>query len=339
MIGRSHRSILALLIAGVASAACVGDGALPPNSESISFASRDAVFLDDLVAGGAIDPASARRITGLFRLPDRDGAAPVPAAVILHSSSGPGALESSMARALNSAGIASLVIDSFGPRGVVRTGQDQTRVTEAAIMADAFGALAFLSKDPRIRADRIAVIGFSKGAAVALYSASTELTQAITAPSEPRFAAHLAYYPWCGLNLYAPRTTGAPILIHMGENDNLVSPTQCRTLVDTIRRADSGARIDLMLYPGARHAFSHPALAYMPPLTMDAQNPGRCAIVETAPGVYRETSSNRAITHDTYRAVLADCLGHGGLVGYDSAAADLADGRTLAFLRGILLAP
>lgn len=344
MAGMARHGLLALLVAGLSVVGCAGDGTQPPNTERVSFASRDAVFLDDLAAGGAIDPASPRRVTGRLDLPVKDGAAqdrptPVPAAVILHTSSGPSALERSMARTLNDAGIASLMVDSFGPRGVRRSGDDQTRVTEATMMADAYGALAFLGKDPRIRADRIAVIGFSKGAAVALYSASFAIAQAMTAPSDPGFAAHLAYYPWCGLSLFAPRTTGAPILIHMGEDDDLVSPAQCRTLVEAVRRADGGARIDLSLYPGARHAFSHPTLAYMPPLTMDAQNPGTCRIVETAPGVFREASTDRAITHDTYRAVLVDCLGYGGLVGYHSAAADQANAHSLTFLHTVLFAP
>lgn len=336
MAGAAQRGLLAPLIAGWVLAACAG---LPPNVETIHFASRDAVFLDDLMAGGAIDPATSRHLTGHLLLPARETAKPVPAAVILHSSGGPSALEWNMARELGAIGIASLVVDSFGPRGIKHSGQDQTRITEATIMADAFNALAVLAKDPRIRADRIAVIGFSKGAAVALYSATAAIARAMSGPAAARFAAHLAYYPWCGLNLYEPRGSGAPILIHMGEDDDMVSPAQCAAWVAAMRQADHATPIDLLLYPEARHGFNHPPLAYMPVLTLSAQNSGSCRIIETAPGVFHEASTDRPISHATYRAVLADCLGHGGMVGYQSAAAQLANGRSLGFLRDVLLAP
>ena len=336
MAGAARRGIVVLLMAAWALSACAS---LPPDVQTIQFASRDAVFLDDLMAGGANDPATSRPITGYLLLPPYEIARPVPAAVILHSSGGPSALEWNMARALGTIGIASLVVDSFGPRGISHSGQDQTRITEATIMADAFNGLALLAKDSRIRADRIAVIGFSKGAAVALYSATAEIAQAVGRAQAPRFAAHLAYYPWCGLNLYEPRGSGAPILIHMGEDDDMVSPAQCAAWVSAMRQSDRATPIHLLLYPGARHGFNHPPLAYMPALTLSAQNSGNCRIIETAPGVFREASTDRPISQATYRAVLADCLGHGGMVGYQSAAAELAHGRSLSFLREVLLAP
>jgi dienelactone hydrolase len=338
MARQPRRAILAVALAGLAVAACVAGGTPPPDALPVEFDSRDAVFLDDLMAGGPVASNHSRTVTGLLGMPTRELGVKVPAAVILHTSSGPSALEWSTASALNAIGIASLVVDSFGPRGVRRSGDDQTRVTEATMMADAYGALAFLAQDPRIRADRIAVIGFSKGAAVALYSAMTGINQAMVEPSTPGFAAHLAYYPWCGLSLFAARTTGAPVMIHMGEEDDLMSPTLCREWVDGMRRSDAAAPIDFLLYPGARHAFNHPVLAYMPPLTMTAQNPGNCRIVEIAPGIFRETSTGRAVDHGNYRAVLAGCLGYGGVVAYDTTAAELATQRSLSFLYDALFA-
>lgn len=338
MVRRARRTVIALFIAGLSAAGCVGAGAPPPEAETVSFNSRDAVFIDDLAAGGSLASHADRPISGLLTWPARDGDARVPAVVILHTSSGPSALEWGMATTLNSAGIAALVVDSFGPRGVRRSGDDQTRVTEATIMADAFAGLSFLAKDPRIRADRIAVMGFSKGAAVALYSATASVGQILSGVAGPRFAAHVVFYPWCGLSFAAPRTTGAPIQIHMGEDDNLMSPAQCQDWIAATRRADPDARIDWLLYSGARHAFNHPILAYMMPLTMSAQNPGTCRIVETAPGVFREQSTDRPLDYTTYREVVRGCLGYGGLVGYDGAATALSTERMLTFLQQTLSA-
>lgn len=339
MIRRARRTVFALLMAGLSAAGCVGGGVPPPDADHVSFNSRDAVFLDELAAGGSLAANADQPISGLLTLPARDGDARVPAVVILHTSSGPSALEWGMASMLNGAGIAALVVDSFGPRGVQRSGQDQTRVTEATMMADAFSALAFLAKDSRIHSERIAVMGFSKGAAVALYAAIASVAQTLSGAAGPTFAAHVVYYPWCGLSLARPRTTGAPIQIHMGEEDNLMSPALCQGWVAATQHADPGARIDLLLYPGARHAFNHPILAYMMPLTMSAQNPGTCRIVETAPGVFREQSNDRPLDHRNYREVVRGCLGYGGLVGYDGAAAALADSRSIDFLKATLLAP
>jgi dienelactone hydrolase len=335
MIRAARHTALALIMAGLL-AGCVAGGTPPLDAENVTFASRDAIFLDDLTAAGTTTASHTRSISGLLGMPTRELGERVPAAVILHTSSGPSALEWGMAAMLNAVGIASLVVDSFGPRGVRRTANDQTSVTEASMIADAYGALNFLAADPRIRADRIAVIGFSKGGVAALYSAMTEVAEALSGPSSPRFAAHIAYYPWCGLSLLEPHTTGAPILIQMGEKDTLTSPAQCRELVDAVRRSDSRARIELRLYPGAGHAFDHPILAYMPPLTITAQNPGSCRIAETAPHIYREISTDKPIDHNTYRAVVTGCLGHGGVVAYDSVAADLATQGSLAFLHANL---
>ena len=54
------------------------------------------------------------------------------------------------AQALNEAGIAALIVDSFTGRGVRRTVADQTLVSGAQMEGDAFAALALLRSDPRI---------------------------------------------------------------------------------------------------------------------------------------------------------------------------------------------
>lgn len=312
----------------------VGLGEAGAAEEVVSFVSRDAVFLDELLAEHP-SIASERRITGTLSIPLNGNGATVPAAVIMHTSSGPSELEWSMARELNAAGIASLVIDSFAPRGY-RTREERSRVTESALMADAYGALLALAKDPRIRADTIAVIGFSKGGSVALYAAMAEIASALAGPAGPRFAAHLAYYPWCGLTLFDQRTTGAPIMVHMGEGDNLASPELCRALVSGIRRDDPNARVDLHIYPGISHAFNHPTLAWLPPLTVSAQNSGTCHIVETTAQHFRETSTDRPLTSENYRAALSDCLGRGGIVNYSSAATAKAAALSRDFLDATL---
>ena len=61
-------------------------------------------------------------------------------------------------------------------------------------MADAYAALRWLASEPRIDADRIAIIGFSYGAEVAHITAFESVRSALN-PGPGRFAAHVPFYP------------------------------------------------------------------------------------------------------------------------------------------------
>ena len=71
---------------------------------------------------------------------------------------------------LNKAGFATFVIDSFTGRGIANTITDQAQLSSYVMMNDAFAAFAVLAKHPRVDPDKIAVMGFSKGAIPALYA-------------------------------------------------------------------------------------------------------------------------------------------------------------------------
>src|SRR5258708_11220553 len=97
---------------------------------------------------------------------------PWPCMILLTSSAGiQRHREHYYARALNEAGAAALIVDSFTGRGVRRTVADQSLVSAAQMEGDAFAALALLRADPRIDPDRIAVMGVSKGAGATLNAA------------------------------------------------------------------------------------------------------------------------------------------------------------------------
>lgn len=81
---------------------------------------------------------------------------------------------------------------------------------------------------------RIGVMGFSKGGIAALYAAFRPVTDAGSRDGRS-FALHLAYYPWCGLRLRDPLTTGAPVLIQTGALDDLVPPQRCAGLIAASR--------------------------------------------------------------------------------------------------------
>jgi dienelactone hydrolase len=90
-------------------------------------------------------------------------------------------------------------LDSFTGRGIAFTAEEQSQLSSLAMIGDAYRALELLATHPRIDPARIAVMGFSKGGAVALYSALTRF-QRLHGPAGARFAHHIAFYP--------PATTG-----------------------------------------------------------------------------------------------------------------------------------
>src|ERR1700694_4194788 len=103
------------------------------------------------------------RLTAQLCLPETSDL-PSPCMIILSSSAGVQRhREHSYAPALNDAGAAALIVDSFTGRVVRRTVADQTLVSAAQMEGDAFAALALLRTDSRIDPQRIGVMGVSKG--------------------------------------------------------------------------------------------------------------------------------------------------------------------------------
>ena len=118
-------------------------------------------------------PAACRpaQVAAELWLPE-NGEPPSPCMVMLTSSAGVQRhREHYYAQALNEAGTAALIIDSFTGRGVRRTVADQSLVSAAQMEGDAFAALARLRADPRIDPERIGIMGVSKGGVATLNAA------------------------------------------------------------------------------------------------------------------------------------------------------------------------
>jgi dienelactone hydrolase len=181
------------------------------------------------------------------------GAAPVGAVVVLHGCDGIAPHYRQWARRLTEWGYAALLIDSFGPRGFTEVCNRGLLVPPEAQARDAFDGAAYLRAAPGVRAQRVGVIGFSHGGWAVLKAVLAGL---VRRPSEPAFAAAVAYYPGCD-----PRDLpGAPLetdtLILIGDADDWTPAERCIRWRDSVQT--NGHVLQMKTYLGARHGFDAP---------------------------------------------------------------------------------
>jgi dienelactone hydrolase len=257
-----------------------------------------------------IRPATSTTIWGDLELPPGP-AARYPAVLVVHGSGGVGGREDRWADELRRAGLATFQLDSFTGRGIVFTAEDQDQLSGVAMIGDAYRALELLVTHPRIDPGRIAMMGFSKGGLVALYSALTRFHR-LHGPPAARFAQHVAFYPPCSVTYVGDEAvTERPIRLFVGTADDLAAIGPCRAYVERLRRA--GADAQLHEYAGAAHGFDRPGTG---PLRHNPreQNGSRCAWEERPEGQIVNRASGGPFS-------LADpCMTRGGTSGPDPAA-------------------
>jgi len=256
---------------------------------------------------------------------------PVSAIVLVHGSSGLGVVESRYVAEYARMGMAVFAVDSFTPRGVTSTVDDQSRVSGAQMASDAFGALKLLRANPRIDGNRIGVQGASKGGTVALDTAIKQMAGARGLPDDVRFAAHIPLYPACLIQYRTPLTTGAPILVLVGERDDYVGTENCRHYAEAMKK--QGADIRFVVYPNAEHAFdgrddlNHYWIG-------NAQNYSRCRayIEEDGKVVYSKTGEILDSPRKFFDVMSKDCITRGASIGTNS----VAKARSLEEIREFL---
>jgi dienelactone hydrolase len=267
-------------------------------------------------------------LAGELRLPPR--AAPkVPAVILVHGSGGIGGSTDVWARELNAIGVAAFILDTFSGRGIVSTVADQEQLNSLAMMVDAYRALDLLAGHPRIRADRIGIMGFSKGAVAAVYSAA-ERFRAAHGSRDNRFAAHVGFYTPCNVTFEGDAKVGsAPIRMFHGISDDYVAIQPCRDYAARLKAA--GADVALTEYPDSQHAFDNPT---SPPLLhiANAQSTRNCRIKEGPDGtaVNAETGAPYALKTDP-------CVAVGAHIGHNPETTALARIAVREFLQRTLL--
>ncbi len=249
-------------------------------------------------------------LAGELRIP-KPGSDRLPAVVLIHGSGGVGGNVDAWAREINALGVAAFILDSFSGRGIVSTVSDQSQLDSLAMIIDAYRALSALASHPRIDPERIAVMGFSKGAVPAVYS-SNERFRKLYDPASVSFAAHIGLYTPCNVQYRDyDKVTGAPIRLFHGIADDYVAIAPCRAYVERLRRA--GADVVLTEYPDAFHAYD--STTFSRPIALpQAQTTRNCTLREGDDGQVLNAKTGAIYT-------LADpCVEHGPHIGFNQAA-------------------
>jgi dienelactone hydrolase len=204
--------------------------------------------------GTPIPPQATTELTGELHRPA--GTGPFAAVVALHGCGGRGPrdYEDALAARFVALGYVLLIVDSFGSRGIahrcVNTDDSIDRVM------DAYGGLLYLARQSFVDPERIAVVGYSQGAMVAL---SAVTLGGIETLFDRHFRMAVAYYPGCAAETGA---VSVPTLILIGALDDWTPARDCEAMM--ARRSGEGEPLRLVVYPGAYHAFNARSLIGRP---------------------------------------------------------------------------
>ena len=215
--------------------------------ELISLSSANPFGFKDVITN--LDKQEPQKVEAILKLPNGDG--PFPLVIGVAGSLDWGSHHLEYLEMFRSIGIATLELQSFSSRGVKSTVGSQVEVTTSMMILDAYKALDKLSAHPKINKDHIAIMGWSLGGGVALFSGWLPLIEKIN--PQNKFAAHLSIYPPCIAQPKNPIFSDSPMHILIGELDDWVPADACKELTQQARFA--GSNIGLTVFPNSHHSF------------------------------------------------------------------------------------
>ncbi|MFI4933191.1 MAG: dienelactone hydrolase family protein [Caulobacterales bacterium] len=305
--------------------------------EKISIPSETPASMSDFLHR----QAPPTTVVGYLYLP-ANASGPVPAMILKHGSAGldgpNGDNIRKWAKSLASWGVAAFVVDSFGPRGISGTAQDQGQLRAWADLADSFAGLKVLAADPRIDAHRIGIVGWSRGGSPAMFSALETARLAVLAPTDPKFAAHIVFYGSASQQYRDSATDGAPMLFFHGEADDYVSMASARDWADWIKTM--GNPVTFITYPKTYHDFDVEGARDGFARTVES---GRnCdAVVDLTTGhtIRLNHQAVSGVTLQAYAAYFKSCTQLGADLYYNGAARADAVEKVHAFLKDVFKLP
>ena len=275
--------------------------------------------------------ANGQKIPVVYVFPDKfDGK--VPAMLVMHGSAGLAKREYDYAERFAKMGVASIVIDSFSPRGIKDVITNQEAVRSSEMTLDAIAVLQEAAKHPKLDSSRIGIIGFSKGGSVAMRTPLNFVNK----DGHVRFALHIAMYPSCDSFRLKFITTGSPIKVLVGEKDVYVNPHACIDMVAQYKK--DGADVDVTMLPDAEHGWDVVGARHW---KRSGQNYSKCRFVEVSPRVWVESKSGIKVEDEKgasaeRKKALSQCMTFEVSGGYNPDAATKSFSMIADYIRTIL---
>lgn len=223
------------------------------------FQSVKSIFWSQIVNGGqgAVERGEKVSVPAQLYMP-KQIAPKVPAMVIMHGIGGLYMRDGrrrayfEYAELLASNGIAAVIIDTHGARGLGVSSQlGNTEVSIYSFAADAFAAADLLRTHPQIDPDRIGIMGFSKGGLTSLLVTDERLS--VLSKTGAPFKLHIPIYPGCQTFPENLRPTKAPVHMLLGEKDNFTGTTGCYEIEKKLKAANTA--VNVTEYRGAYHGW------------------------------------------------------------------------------------
>ena len=205
-------------------------------------------------------------IWGVLESPVGDG--PYPGVVLLHGASGWHPALADLASGLADEGFVVLAIDYYAEAGRTPTGSAEKLVAWPSYQASVRNAAQYLQSLPQVAGRSIGLVGFSRGAFLAVSVAS----------STAGVGAIVDFYGGGGggvASLEEDVQGLPPVLILHGDADSIVPVRFAYALRDAV--VASGGEAELRIYEGARHSFNVPR---MPTYSPDAARAAHEEMVE-----------------------------------------------------------
>jgi dienelactone hydrolase len=259
--------------------------------------------------------ANAKATTTAGQLRIAAGSGRLPVVVLQHGSGGMAANIEMWAREFNALGVSTFALDGFTGRGLTQVNTNQALLGRLNFILDIYRALDVLAKHPRIDAQRIALMGFSRGGQAVLY-ASLKRFHKMWNRSGVEFAAYIPFYPDCATTFVSDTDVAdRPIRIFGGTLDDYNPIVHCKAYVERLKAA--GRDVQVTEFPNAPHAFDVPLL---PPTLVVAggQTVRHCVIREEPAGLLINASTRQPFTYKD------PCVEANPHVGFDPAATEAA---------------
>jgi dienelactone hydrolase len=223
-------------------------------------------------------------------------------------------------------GISTFEMDSFAGRGIVSTVVDQSQLGRLNMILDLYRSLTVLAAHPRVDPNRIAVMGFSRGAQATLYASLKRFHKIWNAGGvDP--AAYIALYPPC-VTTYIDDTdvSDHPIRMFQGISDDYVQIAPCRVYFERLKQ--TAKDVHMTEYPDTWHAFDYPLFPPTPTVVQNGQTT-HCVLKEEPVGTIINTATQKPFTY-------ADgCVGRNSHVAYSASSTHATEEAVKALLKTV----